>query len=239
MKGLAAAAVSVALGPSAWAQSKGGPDILVVNLNLKDEPARAVEKLARELRRLAPGRTVEVIHYSKWTTQSHQDKAPSAVVLSPQGDPWWQYPPEDLERVGALVRGLEVPVLGVCGGHQFLAIAFGGEVAPIKGEIGAPNYDGMVREKGTTWVTVKQADPLLKGWKPGQRIAVAEYHAEEIKRVPKGFVVLVEGKFSPYQAIRHAERPFFGVQFHPESHNRKRPAGQRLLENFLKIVFES
>lgn len=210
--------------------------MLVVDLNLDKGEHKAVVRLARELTRHAGGQEARVIHHSEVGAETMATYKPKAVVLSPQSDPWWQYPPETLSRLSAWVRALEVPVLGVCGGHQFLAMAYGGTVAPIDGEIGAPNYDGMVREKGIARIKLLRADPLFEGWSVEARIPVAEYHAEEIKTLPKGFVLLARGDFSAFQAIRHPTRPVYGVQFHPESRRDVDRVGERVLINFLKVA---
>ena len=231
--------LSVAVAREARAAGQENIDVLVINLNLDGEAeAPAVARLASELRRLSGGASVAVAHFEDVTEATLAQMAPRAVVLSPQGEPWWTWDKGELARMRALVRGLEVPVLGVCGGHQLLALAYGAQVAPIKGDSGATSYEGMFREKGRTLVRVKIADPLVAGMKVGRQIAVHEYHAEEVKALPEGFVLLIEGEVSRYQGIRHATRPVYGVQFHPESRRSPGPAGAAILSNFLKIALE-
>ena len=212
-------------------------EILVVDLNLDGAAvAPSVARLAAVLERLS-GARVEVMDFRRVTGASIAEMGPRAVVLSPQSDPWWLWEKAELDRLKALVRGLKLPVLGVCGGHQLLAMAFGGAVGPIKGEARPAGYEGMFREKGRTVVRVRQADPLFEGLAKVD-IAVHQFHVEEIKTMPEGFDWLVEGSVSPFQAIGHKARPVYGVQFHPESRRSPGPAGEKILSNFLKIAFK-
>lgn len=100
----------------------------------------------------------------------------------------------------------EIPVLGICFGHQLLAYHLGGVVGP--------NPSG--REIGTTTVEVTQAsrrDPLFSGLP--QRLTVQMLHEQSVLRLPRGAVALAENTHGPYQAARYGRRAW-GVQFHPE-----------------------
>ena len=100
----------------------------------------------------------------------------------------------------------EVPVLGICYGHQLLAHALGGEVGP--------HPEGL--EVGTVQVhTLAEAarDPLL-GHLPAQ-FGAAVSHRQSVRRLPPGAVVLAHNAFESHHAYR-VGRCAWGVQFHPE-----------------------
>jgi len=100
----------------------------------------------------------------------------------------------------------EVPVLGVCYGHQLLAHALGGEAG----------YHPDGRETGTHTVELLEAaldDPLFKGF-PRQFPAQLT-HRQSVLRLPENAVLLARNEFEPHQAFR-VGRCAWGVQFHPE-----------------------
>jgi GMP synthase (glutamine-hydrolysing) len=117
-------------------------------------------------------------------------------------EPW-------MERAAAfMVNAAEkdIPVLGVCFGHQLLAHAYGGRV--VRNPLG--------REVGTVEVELTaagQADPLFRGMP--RRIAVQATHEDLVPEPPEGTVVLAGNANTAIQAL--AFRPCSrGVQFHPE-----------------------
>lgn len=145
--------------------------------------------------------------------------APAHLVISPG--------PGRPETAGITIEALRrfagrVPILGVCLGHQALAVAFGGEVVRA-----------AVPMHGKTSVVVHEGTHLFTGL--GDRVEVGRYHSLVIPadRLPRDFVrtAWVE-EDGTIMGVRHVRWPVFGVQFHPESV--LTPSGQRLLQNFLE-----
>jgi GMP synthase (glutamine-hydrolysing) A subunit len=118
---------------------------------------------------------------------------------------------------------IEVPILGICGGHQALAIAYGGEVAKVGHLV-----------KGFRTVELEDKDSLLAGLP--SKIRVMQSHYEEVKRLPRGFVRIATSKDTRNEAMKHEERPVYGVQFHPERWNEDNQAGKQILENFVGAI---
>jgi para-aminobenzoate synthetase len=132
--------------------------------------------------------------------------------------------PEHARDVGVSLDALErarVPVLGVCLGHQALALVAGGAVhhapAPMHGRLSAIEHDGR---------------GLFAGVPPG--FAAVRYHSLVAGRVPPVLRVTAWTADGVVMGLEHRERPLYGVQFHPESVMTEH--GARLLANFRDIT---
>jgi GMP synthase (glutamine-hydrolysing) len=114
----------------------------------------------------------------------------------------------------------EVPILGICAGHQFMARFFGGEVKP-----------SQIPEFGKVELTVLQDDALFAG--VPKKSVVWESHNDEVTVLPKDFVHLAESENCHIQAMRSMKKPFYGLQFHPEVEHTA--YGEQIFKNFIKL----
>jgi len=102
------------------------------------------------------------------------------------------------------ILDLGIPVLGLCYGHQWLAQALGGTVAPAS-----------VKEYGPMKIRVADAPgPLFMGLP--QTFTVWMSHGDEVKTLPKGFTTVVSTDACAQAAMMDAQRNLFGIQFHIE-----------------------
>lgn len=183
-----------------------------------------------------------VLPYRDITVDSIKKLRPAFLALSPNGVPWCKYTGrsgEDLQQflraLKVIVEDLHVPVLGVCGGHQALALAFGGKVGPIRGgEDDCLPYGKNPTERGRHYVEVTQDDPIFLGI--GKQLNMVQNHYDEVKLLPPGFLCLAANRLCQYQIIRHPSRPAYGVQAHLEYYYGSRPDGGLLMRNFLAIA---
>ena len=111
------------------------------------------------------------------------------------------------------------PILGICAGHQFMATHFGGKASP-----------GEVPEFGTAEIVREAPDDTIFAGLP-ERFKAWESHNDEVSVLPKEFVNLARSENCRVQAMRHAARPLFGVQFHPEVEHTEH--GEQIFRNFL------
>ena len=125
-------------------------------------------------------------------------------------------------EIGAILDA-RVPVLGVCFGHQMIAFAFGSEV----GEDGRHVLE-MVRTE------VIRDDPIFEGL-PRSMMLLESRH-EVVKSLPKGFTLLARSSTSLIAAMRHRDRPLYGVQFHPERYTIENPDGNSVAANFIRLL---
>jgi len=150
------------------------------------------------------------------------DMRPSAIVLSPG--------PCTPSAAGISVPvvkrwGSEIPILGVCLGHQAIGEAYGGVV--IRADRVMHGKTSRITHDGTG---------LFEGL-PAP-LEVMRYHSliVERKTLPPVLQVLATTGDSPdeIQAVRHVSHPVWGVQFHPESVLTQQ--GKRILQNFLSMA---
>lgn len=184
-----------------------------------------------------------ILHFSRVTPELLSETQPEFMVLSPQGTPWCRYTGERgialqnfLWALPVAAEEMNIPILGICGGHQALALAFGGKVGPIRASEDDCMPYSRDRQNGFLPLTVTSQDPIFLGIEGELRIAQSHY--DEVKILPPGFVLLAYEKVSPNQIIRHPNRPVYGIQGHPESSYGSRSAGGILIRNFLKIALD-
>ena len=99
----------------------------------------------------------------------------------------------------------EVPVLGLCYGHQHLAHRLGGQVADV--------CDDGTKLKGVRLVAL-DPDPL---WGDGQRGPLVVSHSQHVTQLPEGFEVRARSAAVPVEVMAHRSRPIWGFQAHPEA----------------------
>ncbi len=110
---------------------------------------------------------------------------------------------EAMGKCGDYIDKSGLPVMGICAGHQFMAVHLGGTAGPSK-----------VPEFGKVLMTVDDEDDLFKGLP--DMLVVWESHNDEVVQLPPGFRSLAHSDNCQIQAMRHETRPLFGLQFHPE-----------------------
>jgi GMP synthase (glutamine-hydrolysing) len=134
--------------------------------------------------------------------------------------------------VTAVIKKARQPILGVCGGHQQIALALGARVDLMARLEPGAGYEGAKRERGYFPVETT-GEGLFKNL-PHQ-ITVWHSHFDEVKELPSGFRVTAFNENSAIQAMQHVDRPLFGVQFHPELFDDDHPDGRQVIQNFLEM----
>lgn len=94
----------------------------------------------------------------------------------------------------------EMPLLGICFGHQVIAHAFGAPVIAVPPQ-----------RRGIAWIDLEDAAFGRAG--PADVIVS---HQDQVAALPRGFVRVATSGYAPVQAMRHESRPWWSVQFHPD-----------------------
>jgi GMP synthase (glutamine-hydrolysing) len=92
----------------------------------------------------------------------------------------------------------------------------------------------MRKEWGPSRIRILRDDPLFAGL--GDSAVVEQRHFWELTALPEGFARLAGSEACAIQAMRHATRPLYGVQFHPERYTEAHPDGRVILANFFRLA---
>ena len=209
--------------------------LLIINVNVAASTMEGCQAIAVRLEAIAPGLIIEHAHWSDGEAAPNAVlTGPDAIILGPNETPFPAYP-ETFQGFLGWVRGHRGPLLGICGGHQVLALAHGAEVGPVHDVPPATSsYQGMPRISGDTDVHVVDPEhPIMRGLP--DTISVSARHVDQVRSVPDDFRLLATGTPCAVQAITHQRRPQLGLQFHPE-----RPTttdhGDVLLRNWIESL---
>jgi anthranilate synthase component 2 len=177
-----------------------------------------VHNLARYVRRL--GSDTQVVRNDAVDAAAVRRMKPCAIILSPG-----PCAPQQAGCTLDIVRELagEVPILGICLGHQAIAEAFGGRV--VRSPIPVHGRTANIEHAGTRLFTGLPS-PLT----------VCRYHSlcADPATLPTVLKPTAHSPDGVVMAIEHETLPVFGVQFHPESILTE--GGYRLLANFASIA---
>ncbi len=133
------------------------------------------------------------------------------------GGPASVYEPNAPRCQEALLE-LDVPILGICYGMQLACQMLGAEIKPA-----------TAREYGRAALTVIEPNELLRNVPTETTVWMS--HGDQLQTLSEDFIPLATTATCPYAAVRHKDRKFFGVQFHPEvTHT---PHGNEIFVNFL------
>lgn len=200
--------------------------------NTLDGQGPSPRELRSTLGRMHEGLEILIEPYHAVSMERVESLGPSHIILSGQSHPWDRYSPESLAGVVEVIKKTAQPTLGVCGGHQQIALAFGGPVDLMARLEPGEGYEGAKRERG--YGPIETTGQGIFKDLPSQ-ITVWHSHFDEVKELPTGFQATASNENCKIQAMQHTRRPLFGVQFHPELFDDEHPDGRRILENFLEL----
>ena len=115
---------------------------------------------------------------------------------------------------------MDLPLLGICYGHQLIVNKFGGKVKRAN------------KEYGSSVLTIDSDKDLLDG--VGESVRAWMSHGDEAEEIPKGFRVIGHTENAKAAAIAYEEKSIYGIQFHPEVVHTEQ--GTEILKNFVLKV---
>ncbi len=118
---------------------------------------------------------------------------------------------------------LEIPILGICFGHQIISKFNGGKVRQSKH-----------REFGLANIHKKENSQLIKNFFNKKTKKVWMSHADQVTKLPKTFKVIASSENSKFAIVESKINKFFGVQFHPEVTHTEN--GKKIISNFIFLI---
>lgn len=163
---------------------------------------------------------IKVIRNDEMTIEEIKNLKPDRIILSPGPGR-----PEDAGIIMEVAKtlGREIPILGVCLGHQAICAAYGATVT----------YAKELMHGKQSEVTFDKKCPLFIGCP--EKALVARYHSLAVDKntIPEELKITAVTTEGEVMAVQHKKYPVYGVQFHPESI--MTPDGKQMLENFIHI----
>ena len=191
------------------------------NLNkvlIIDFGSQFTQLIARRIREL--GVFSEIINHKKANNLKKFNYNIKGIILS--GGPLNVYD-NDKFKFNRKILLLNVPVLGICFGHQIISKELGGKVKKSK-----------FREFGLAQIKKINNSKLIKNFFKKNTNNVWMSHTDQVSKLPLGFKVIASSKNSKFAIVENPKKRFYGVQFHPEvTHTNK---GKILLKNFLFAI---
>ncbi|WP_066965456.1 glutamine-hydrolyzing GMP synthase [Microbulbifer sp. Q7] len=195
-------------------------DIHSSRILILDFGSQYTQLIARRVRELGVFSEIRAFDMSDEEIREYN---PQGIILA--GGPE-SVPEEGSPRAPGAVFELGVPVLGICYGMQTMAHQLGGAVE-----------GSDVREFGYAQVKVEGQSALLHDIRDhlddsgSALLDVWMSHGDKVVKMPEGFELMASTPSCPIAGMYHAEKNFFGVQFHPEvTHTLQ---GTRIYEHFV------
>jgi GMP synthase (glutamine-hydrolysing) len=198
--------------------SAAHPDIAAERVLVLDFGSQYAQLIARRVREQHV--YGEIVRHDI-TAERVRELSPKGLILS--GGPASVYA-EGAPRCDPALFDLGIPVLGICYGMQLVCQALGGRV-----------QSHPAREYGRAHLTInatQEADDLFAGINRDTEVWMS--HGDQVVTVSDQFIPLARTETCPHAAVKHRQRPLYGLQFHPEvTHT---PDGMTMLANFLTNV---
>ena len=164
---------------------------------------------------------IKVIRNDAYSVKEIKEMRPDAIILSPGPGR-----PEDAGICIDVVKelGMEIPILGVCLGHQSICTAYGGTIS----------YAKELMHGKQSLTNLDRKCPIFQNLP--ESIPVARYHSLALieNTLPECLSITARTKDGEIMAVKHNLYPIYGLQFHPESI--LTPDGRTIIQNFLNLI---
>lgn len=223
----------------------------------------ACDNIAKNVLRLVKQPKTLTVHLSEVAEAAAQFN-PDAIVMSGTLSDFDYYNPQHLEKFKKFITRTKIPVLGICGAHQLIAMAFDGKLTTLDNLEPSEKRTSRVVEYQYRFIKITDpADPIFEGirdkdggiWQDytteADILRVWQNHGLQVEGVPEGFRQLATAYLCKNQMMvkRSDDQLIYTVQFHLEKsfeewsknptrwqHPNESRDGRILFENFLKLA---
>ncbi len=182
---------------------------MIIILNFGSQFAHLIARRVRDL-----GVKAEILPFDV-TAERIKEINPEGIIFS--GGPS-SVLSKGSPRPAKEIFNLNIPILGICYGHQVMTEMLGGKVVK-----------GKSREFGKEILSVLQKENIFKGLKDEEIVWFS--HGDQVEKLPKDFIVTATTPGCKVAAYKHKAKNFFAIQFHPEVTHTKN--GKKIISNFV------
>jgi len=159
---------------------------------------------------------IRVVRNDELSVEEIKKLNPSHIIISPGPGI-----PSEAGVIEDVIREIRnIPILGVCLGHQAICEVYGANI------IHAP----LIMHGKKDVIEIDNTCPIFKGL--GKTMEAARYHSLVADKVPEGLIATAKSNDGLIMGVMALDRKLYGVQFHPESV--MTPEGMKILKNFLE-----
>ena len=186
-------------------------------LIIVDFGSQVTQLIARQVREL--GVYCELVDYITFNKLNKIDQTVKGIILSGG-------PKSTLSKFAPKIKfnffNNNIPVLGICYGHQLISNYFGGKT----------KYSTK-KEFGSALIFEKKKSELTKGFFKNKKNIVWMSHSDSVKQKPKNFNVIAYSQNSKFAILEHSHKKIYSTQFHPEVFHTNN--GKKLFHNFFPV----
>jgi len=181
---------------------------MVLFIDCGSEKSPEIARIIHETGKAVYGVKLENLAGIPETNYSHLIISGAPILLTEED------PTPYLEQF-AFLTSIEIPVLGICFGHQVLGMVHGSDVYSCK--------------EDRDWQTVEIKTPSELFEPKAEKVEMMEDHCEAIT-LPENFELIASSSTCEVEAMKHKTKPLYGVQFHPEVSDDQ---GEIMIRSFL------
>ena len=163
---------------------------------------------------------VRVIYNDELSVEEIEKLSPSHIIISPGPGR-----PHDAGVCEEVIRHFagEIPLLGICLGHQAICETFGAKIT----------YAKTLMHGKRAMIHIANGNPVFSGLPP--LLEAGRYHSLAVSRdtLPDEILVIAETDDGEVMGIKHSNFDIYGLQFHPESI--LTPKGEIIIKNFIDV----
>lgn len=196
--------------------------LIVVDNYYKSENEGKADQIVEALKKCGRSQ-IKVVKYDSIDEETISS-AEALILSGSAAHPWKKEHMAMYKNEISIVQNCEIPILGICFGHQLIGKAFDAEARKLPSTI-----------KGFEKVEILQPDDIFSSWENGSILQLCQSHKDQIS-LPPNFLHLARSNSCENEAMKHPNRSIYSTQAHLERATEEHSAGFQVLHNFLAAI---